>query len=45
MGPKVEAACRFAQHAGRRAYIGSLDHVSEILAGSAGTMVVRDALP
>jgi len=39
MGPKVEAACRFAEQTGRTAYIGSLEEASLILAGVAGTLV------
>ena len=42
MGPKVEAACRFAETTGRVARIGSLDHASEVLADLAGTRVSRD---
>jgi carbamate kinase len=40
MGPKVEAACRFADAPGRRACIGRLDDVRNILAGRAGTTVL-----
>ena len=39
MGPKVEAACRFAEATGRPGFIGALDEVVELLAGSAGTRV------
>jgi carbamate kinase len=39
MGPKVRAACRFAQETGRRAAIGSLTDLREILAGDAGTTI------
>jgi carbamate kinase len=39
MGPKVEAACRFARIRGARAHIGSLDRLAETLSGSAGTLV------
>ena len=42
MGPKVEAACRFAETTGRVARIGSLDHAGEVLADRAGTRVSRD---
>ena len=38
MGPKVDAACRFAE-AGGRAVITSLDRIAEALAGTAGTIV------
>jgi carbamate kinase len=39
MGPKVEAACDFVRRTGKRAAIGSLDRVPEMVAGSAGTQV------
>ena len=39
MGPKVRAACRFAQDTGRRAVIGSLPDIREMLAGEAGTTI------
>ena len=39
MGPKVEAACRFAERTGRQAGIGSIDEAESILAGTAGTIV------
>ncbi len=42
MGPKVEAACRFARATGRRAAIGSLDDIAKIVAGTGGTNVVVD---
>ena len=41
MGPKVEAAARFTAKTGRRAAIGSLDDIAGIVAGTAGTNVVR----
>ena len=40
MGPKVEAAARFAAKTGRRAAIGSLADIGAIVAGTAGTNVV-----
>ena len=40
MGPKVAAACRFVRSTGRRAVIGSLEHIEAMLAGEAGTEVV-----
>jgi carbamate kinase len=40
MGPKVEAAARFAARTGRRAAIGSLADITGIVAGTAGTSVV-----
>lgn len=42
MGPKVEAARRFASGTGRRAGIGRLDDVRNLLEGRAGTMVSAD---
>lgn len=39
MGPKVEAACRFASQAGRIAGIGRLEDARAILDGQAGTLV------
>jgi carbamate kinase len=41
MGPKVEAAARFTSQTGNRAAIGSLDDINAIVAGKAGTNVVR----
>jgi len=40
MGPKVEAAARFAAKTGRRAAIGSLADIGGIVAGTGGTSVV-----
>lgn len=42
MGPKVEAAVRFVKSTGRRAAIGRLEDITEIVAGRAGTSVVAD---
>jgi carbamate kinase len=39
MGPKVAAACRFAERTGRMAAIGALDKAEAMLAGEAGTVV------
>lgn len=39
MLPKVQAALNFASKPGRRAVIASLDHVSEAIAGEAGTII------
>ncbi len=46
MGPKVEAACRFAERTGRSAHIGALEDAVSIVAGVAGTLVsdARDGL-
>ena len=43
MGPKVEAAARFAAKTGGRAAIGSLADITGIVAGTAGTSVVTQA--
>ena len=40
MGPKVQAACRFATATGNRAAIGALADLSAIIAGEAGTTIV-----
>ena len=42
MGPKVQAACAFVLATGRRAVIGSLDHIEDMLSGKAGTEVRTD---
>jgi carbamate kinase len=39
MGPKVEAACRFAEATGKAAAIGALKDLGAILRGEAGTTV------
>jgi carbamate kinase len=39
MGPKVEAACRFAKATGKAAAIGALADLERILAGQAGTTI------
>jgi carbamate kinase len=39
MGPKVEAACRFAAVTGKKAAIGALADLNRIIAGEAGTTV------
>jgi Amino acid kinase family len=40
MGPKVEAAIRFVEATGKRAAIGSLADIDQIVEGRAGTNVV-----
>ncbi|MCA9751513.1 MAG: hypothetical protein KC591_04930, partial [Gemmatimonadetes bacterium] len=40
MGPKVVAACWFAEVTGKRAAIGALDDIERIVAGTAGTQVL-----
>jgi carbamate kinase len=39
MGPKVEAACEFAQRTGKTAAIGALGDIGRMLDGTAGTLV------
>jgi carbamate kinase len=39
MGPKAEAACRFAAATGHPAVIGDIDDAALLLAGGAGTTV------
>jgi carbamate kinase len=39
MGPKIEAACRFANETGKSASIGRIEDVRAILAGDAGTTI------
>lgn len=43
MGPKVQAACRFARATGKRAAIGELSALGRIIAGEAGTTIAADA--
>jgi carbamate kinase len=45
MGPKVEAACRFAERTGGLAAIGALDDAEAILAGRAGTHIRVEPAP
>ena len=45
MGPKVEAAVDFAERTGKRAAIGTLAEVGELVAGTHGTSVVPVADP
>lgn len=40
MGPKVSAACNFAERTGRAAVIGSLSAVQSVLSGEGGTIVL-----
>jgi carbamate kinase len=42
MGPKVAAACAFAQATGKKAAIGALEDLSKIIAGEAGTTISVD---
>jgi carbamate kinase len=43
MGPKVRAACQFAEESGGLAAIGSISNTPALLRGEAGTIVTRDA--
>jgi carbamate kinase len=45
MGPKVEAAARFAEATGRRAMIGGLAEAAQLLAGDAGTTIAPAGAP
>ena len=42
MGPKVAAAIEFVERTGRRAVIGRLDEIQQLVAGTAGTNVVAE---
>jgi carbamate kinase len=42
MGPKVEAACHFAEATGKRAAIGALKDLEAMLRGEAGTTITKD---
>ena len=42
MGPKVEAACKFAAATGKSAAIGALADLGKILAGNAGTTISKE---
>lgn len=42
MGPKVQAACDFVTTTGKRAVIGSLGSINEIIAGTAGTQITLE---
>ncbi len=41
MGPKVMAACQFAEETGKRAAIGALGEIQAIVTGDAGTQVMN----
>lgn len=45
MGPKVAAACEFAQATGRPAVIGALDDIEAMLTGDAGTLIAPGGRP
>lgn len=42
MGPKVQAARNFVQHTGKRAVIGALADIEDLVLGKAGTTVIPD---
>jgi carbamate kinase len=42
MGPKVDAACMFAERTGKRVAIGALQDLPRIVAGEAGTTVTTE---
>ena len=39
MGPKIDAACDFVTHSGKRAAIGALEDAARIIDGEAGTTI------
>ena len=43
MGPKVDAACRFAEATGKAAAIGALKDLPAIVRGAAGTTITKAA--
>lgn len=45
MGPKVDAACRFAEATGRTAAIGALGNAAAIVRGESGTRVALSPVP
>lgn len=44
MGPKVEAACRFARTPGKRAVIGALTDIPAMVDGNGGTQIYSGAI-
>ena len=42
MSPKIEAACDFARRTGRRAVIGALADIEQLIAATAGTSISAD---
>ena len=45
MGPKIEAACRFVDATGNPAMIGRLGQAAELVRGTCGTVIEREARP
>jgi carbamate kinase len=43
MGPKIDAACQFAEVTGKRAVIGALKDLPDMLLGKAGTTITNSA--
>ena len=43
MGPKIEAACRFVDATGNPAMIGRLDEAADLLRGTSGTVIEKEA--
>ena len=43
MGPKVDAACHFAEATGKAAAIGALKDLAAIVRGAAGTTITKAA--
>lgn len=44
MAPKVEATCAFVAQTGKRAVIGSLEHIEAMLQGHAGTQIALEEI-
>ncbi len=42
MGPKVDAACRFAKATGHSAAIGALADIAAIVRGEKGTIISKE---
>ncbi len=43
MGPKIEAACRFVEATGNPAMIGRLDQAADLVRGTCGTIIEKEA--
>ena len=43
MGPKVDAACHFAEVTGKRAAIGALGDLAAMMEAQAGTTITKEA--
>ena len=42
MGPKVRGACEFVHKTGKRSAIGQLSDLTEIMAGTTGTLISNE---